>query len=929
VDCASAATPDPLASNAVPSGTVTLLFTDIEGSTARWERAPLAMRDALARHDAIVRGQVERFRGHVFKTIGDAFCVVFERPEDAVRAAVEAQLALGRNDFSEIGTLPVRMALHTGANHERDGDYFGPSVNRVARLLATGHGGQILASGITAELVRDRLPEGYRLTDLGIHRLKDLDRSEHVFQVDSPGRAAAFPALRALAPLGNNLPTPLTSFVGREREVAELGALLEQHRLVSIVGSGGIGKTRTSAEVATLQLERFPAGVWFVEMAPLSDGALIPATIAASAGVELAPDEEPLDALVGALGEKRLLLVLDNCEHLIDDVARVVAALTRACPQVSILATSRQPIGIAGERLYRMPTLSFPAPTATVTAASAMGYESIRLFVLRAEALDSRFALTEATAPVVAEICRRLDGIALAIELASARVRVLAPAQLRDRLDKRLKILTSGDAALSPRQQTLRALIDWSFDLLGPAERTLFCGLGIFADSFTLEAAAAVCAAEGQDEFDVLDLLTSLVDKSLVIAEVDREPARYRMLESMRDYALTRLDESGARQAVAARHAAYYAELAEASEREYDRTYSDTPLFALDAELDNVRAALAWAFDGGDATVGTRLLGASRLFWPRWGAGPEGIQRSSRVAANQSIDAPSAARLWSVVSYLTYKGGRPVAALDAAERAVSAARASGDARLNFDAMLCRAMPLLFVGRIDDAEADLRAAERIVASDPSAAETVRLLEVRGAAKAWRHEYDDAAAAFATLGRIHRTNGNVEGEVRAGVNLAECEYASGRTEEAIAVVRAVLPNAETLGRYWHAFVLGNLAGYLVSSADMAAARATARDAIQLSTSDADSPIVTNALEHFALTLAHDGDTERAARLLGYCDATKATNGWARQHTEQVTHDRLVALLEARYDPGELRELRVAGALLSPAIAVETALRAEGDR
>jgi len=712
-----------------PTGTVTLVFTDIEGSTARWERNPRAMQDALSRHDAIVRGIMGHHRGYIFKTLGDAFCVAFQRPEDAIAAALAVHDALAGADFGDVGSLRVRIALHSGSTHERDGDYFGPAVNRVARLLATGHGGQTLISGVTAELVYDRLPSDLRLVDLGIHYLKDLDRPEHIFGLVRAASVEVFPPLRTATSRANNLPGTLSSFIGRDREVADLTALLNEHRVVTIVGSGGIGKTRTAVEVAAGQLVRFPAGVWFIELAPLTDPTLIPNTIAAFVGLELAAQDDPIGALVAALKAKRVLLVLDNCEHVIDPLARVVAALAGSCPDLSILATSRQSLRIPGEHPYRMPTLSFPAPEVALSAQTALDYEAVRLFVARATALDAKFELGDSNALLIGEICRRLDGIALAIELAAARVRILAPAQLRDRLDKRLKLLTSGSRDMPARQQTLRALIDWSYDLLAPREQSLFERLGIFVDGCTLEAVTAVCAESGEDDLDVLDMLASLADKSLVVAEVD-EPVRYRLLESTRDYALMKLDERGERATIAQRHLAHFCALVETAEREYERDRTDRVLTAIGVELGNVRAALAWAFGDGDPQLGARLLAASRQFWRRWSASAEGGERCERAAAGGRFDAAMTARLLNVASYLAYKMGRTVAALEIADRAVVPAQASEEPTIRFDALLCRALPLMFAGRVDEAEAELRSAEAALERAPTVVERVRLLEARG-------------------------------------------------------------------------------------------------------------------------------------------------------------------------------------------------------
>ncbi|MBD5657508.1 MAG: adenylate/guanylate cyclase domain-containing protein, partial [Candidatus Eremiobacteraeota bacterium] len=496
--------PEPVANAApglLPSGTVTFAFTDIEGSTRRWERDPDAMQRALRQHDVIVREEIERHGGYVFKTIGDAFCAAFRGPQHAVMALHAAQRTLAAEDFTAVGGLRVRAAIHTGTADERDGDYFGPTVNRVARLLAIGHGGQILVSGSSAELLFEAQSRE-SLRELGEHRLKDLARPERVYQLLAPDLDDEFPPLNSLSTLPNNLPAATTSFVGRETELVEIAASLAKQRLVTLIGSGGIGKTRTSLQVAANVLDTFRDGVWFVELASLADGALIPPAIAAAIGVVLSPTGDALESLAGALDSKNVLLIFDNCEHLVEPTGRVVATLLRDCKKLKVLASSRQGLGIAGETTYRMPSLRVPgdAGGTTIAAIDATRYPALALFVDRARAAHRSFVLDDANVHAVADVCRRLDGIPLAIELAAVRVKILSPRQLRDRLDERFRMLTGGSRDLLPRQQTLRALIDWSYDLLDKRERMVFRRLSIFVDGFTVEAVGPVVADADIDE---------------------------------------------------------------------------------------------------------------------------------------------------------------------------------------------------------------------------------------------------------------------------------------------------------------------------------------------------------------------------------------------------------------------------------------------
>jgi predicted ATPase/class 3 adenylate cyclase len=523
---------------------VTFAFTDIEGSTARWERDRAAMQEAVRRHDAILRTAITEHRGHVFKTIGDAFCAAFRCPEDAVAAMLSAQQALAAEDFSAVEGLRVRMALHTGTTDERDGDYFGPVLNRVARLLGVAHGGQVLISGDTAELTNGAISPQGALRDLGFAQLKDLASPEHVWQLDITGLPSEFPPLRSLDALPNNLPLQRTSFVGREQDVSEVKALLDRHRLLTLVGSGGVGKTRLAIQLGADLLDRYPDGAWFVDLAPIGDPELVASVAAQTLGMSQRQGQRVDEALPQWLKRKKLLLIFDNCEHVLETVAALADGILSTAKDVRIVATSRQPLEISGETVHRLPSLAVPPDAAGLTADEALRYGAIALFVDRANGVDTRFALSDDTAPVVAEICRRLDGIALAIELAAARVKVLSIPNLAQRLNDRFKLLTGGSRDALPRQKTLHALIDWSYDLLEPQEQLLFARLGVFAGGFGLEAATQICGVDCH--IDILDLLASLTDKSLVVADTSGEHERYSLLESTRAYALEKLTAAGA-----------------------------------------------------------------------------------------------------------------------------------------------------------------------------------------------------------------------------------------------------------------------------------------------------------------------------------------------------------------------------------------------
>ncbi|HLE26902.1 MAG TPA: tetratricopeptide repeat protein [Anaerolineales bacterium] len=628
-----------------PTGTVTFLFTDIEGSTHLWEQYPEWMPRAFARHEAILREAVAAHGGYAYKMIGDAFQVAFATAPAALAAACAAQRALHAEAWGET-PLRVRMALHTGVAEERGDDYVGPVLNRVARLITAAHGGQVLLTQVTYDLAHDHLPAGAGGRDLGAHRLKDLIRPEHIYQLVASDLPADFPALRTLDTFPHNLPLQLTSFIGREKEIADVKRLLIGARLATLTGPGGIGKSRLSLQVAAELLELFPDGVWLVELAPLADPALVAQTVTTALGVREAPGRPILTILTEYLRTKNLLLLLDNCEHLVEACARLAEALLQACPHLWILTSSREPLGIAGEAPYRVPSLSIPdirhlPPVETLTQ-----YEAVRLFLERAEVAMPGFVVTNANAPAIAQVCHRLDGIPLAIELAVARVKLLGVEQVAARLDDRFRLLTGGSRTALPRHQTLRALIDWSYDLLSPPERGLLQRLSVFAGGWRLEAVEAVTSHQSSvisDQWSlvtdhILDLLTQLVNKSLVVADGEQgAETRYRLLETIRQYAREKLLEAGSAVAEQAhhQHLEYFLRLGEQAEPELRGPDQAAWLDRLEAELDNLRAALEWSLETNVAT-GLRLAAALLWFWHIRGHKAEGCEWLERALSAEA-----------------------------------------------------------------------------------------------------------------------------------------------------------------------------------------------------------------------------------------------------------------------------------------------------
>ncbi len=565
-----------------PMGTVTLLFTDLARSTALWEQHPVEMGVALAVHDGVIRDVVAVHGGRVFATGGDGFCVAFATPSDAMAAATDAQRRLAAEVWPTGVEMRVRMALHTGEVEERDGDYFGSPLNRVARLIGMAHGGQVVVSEVTAQLTRDRLPVGVDLVDVGRHRLKDLTRPEHVFQLSVNGLEAVFPPLRSLDATATNLPLPRTSFVGRAAELGELEALVRSSRLVTVTGAGGSGKTRLAVELARAILRDFD-GVWFTDLSPIVDGERVVGTVAQALGLAVSDERPVLARLLEAVGDRRCLVVLDNCEQVLDAAGDVVEELLGSCSAVQVVVTSREALGVAGEQVWRVPALALDGGDAPSEAAS--------LFVDRARLVDVRFVPTSGQRLLIESVCRRLDGLPLAIELAAARVAGLGVEEVARGVDDMFSVLVGGRRRAA-RQATLRASIAWSYDLLAPPERRLLPALSVFAGGFTLDAARGVCADEIVPAEDVAAAVAHLVDQSLVVADHLAAGTRYRLLDTIRAFAAEELAGAGREDEVRDRHLAWYARWS------YAQATAPGNWSALQfsrSEVDNQRHAAQWA----------------------------------------------------------------------------------------------------------------------------------------------------------------------------------------------------------------------------------------------------------------------------------------------------------------------------------------------
>lgn len=881
---------------------VAFLFTDVEASTRRWERYGDAMRAALRRHDAILRAEIESRRGYVFKTIGDAFCAAFPSVAEALAAAVEAQRRLQRESFHAVDGLNVRMAINAGETDERDGDYFGAAVNRTARLLTAGHGGQVLVSGDAADTVIGKLPSDITLRHLGSVPLRDVKDATRVYQPVATGLRSNFKPLFALKTPPNNLPRQTTSFVGRYDDIARVEALLDQSALVTIVGAGGIGKTRLALEIAVSRLNDLRDGAWFVDLSAVGDARLIPVTILSALADEPPPDVEPLDALLAFLEKRELLLLLDNSEHLVSDVATIVARLIARSPHASVLATSRSPLDISGERIYRLSSLDAAA--------------SMELFAERARAANPAFD-SESKAGAVRAICERLDGIALAIELAAARVRTMPVDTLASHLELRL---LSGGRDRRPRQQTMRALIDWSYDLLSADEATVLRRVAVFLRGFTLGAAAAVCADAADGMPHVLDLLASLVDKSLVLQSEDADE-RYRILEPIREYGWEKLSKANELAQARARHAAAMASSARQWYDEWDAGPRADWLARVERDLANLRAALRWSIEEShDMVLGVQLLADATVVFLRLGLLSEGIDWGARVLGSAPpASAEVEARLRYGLSMLYSNMGQDKKCREEAEVAVELYRKSGDRR-----GLARALSQV-ASRYDPHASDRTKslAEEALSLARASGDRRLIADVlRRCASCFAGEGSERVrAAFAESVALFRGQGRDDDTARALTWWGQWEAVVERNYAA--AVEHFLEAAGLDGAEPAALLHGgDIAGCYLAIGDRSRAESFARKSLAAAAKARHRVRASLTIAHLAI-VAGERNSKEAALLLGYAQARLREDGWELSPPESVLVPSLLADLRRRFSDAELSQLLDEGAAWTDDQAVSRAL------
>ena len=800
----------------LPTGTVTLLLTDIEGSTKLWTDRPRAMFQAVSRHHTIIGNAVKRHNGKMPRDQGegDSIFAAFPRASDAVAAALEIQLALHDEPWPEGVALRVRIALHTGEPRLAEDNYYGQAVSRCARVRGLANGGQTLLSSATMELVRDDLPAGASGRDLGAHRLKDFPRPETVFQLTHPDLPDNFPPLHSDEARSDNLPLQLTTFVGREREITEISELLSSIRLVTLVGPGGCGKTRLAIEVGRQLLGEFEDGVHLVTLASLGDSSLVVSRIAQSVGLQESAGEAPFEGLANFLRDKNMLLILDNFEGVIG-AAALISELLAECPDIKVLATTRASLRISSEHEFQVPPLELPELDYLPDIAELARHSAVELFVERAQAIKADFALTNANARIIAEICHRLDGLPLAIELAAVRVKLLPPAVLLDRLSSRLDLLTGGPRDLPARQQTLRNAIDWDYTLLEPAEQTLFRRLAVCRGGLSLDAAAAVAAAAGQVGIDLFDGLDSLVGKSLLrqMPSLENEP-RFGMLQTIREYALDVLDGTDESDVTRQAHATFYLGLAEKASEQLRGPDQVRWLEALEFDHDNLQDALEWSKQNDDWGVLLRLTAAMSYFWSIRGYVSEGrMWTKIALERTKGVISLHRARVLAGGAMLARARVDYAEARRLLEECIEAQRQLGD-----EAGV--AFSIKDLGNLEVDQGNIEGAEKLYSE--SLAEWRRLGEQEGIAQTLNNLgfiaqiQGDQAKAMKLLEEslvLFRQLRDKQGIARALMNIAVSTRELGDNERAVRLSRESLVLWRQLGDKWDvADCLEDLAGEL---------------------------------------------------------------------------------------------------------------------
>jgi predicted ATPase/class 3 adenylate cyclase len=908
--------------------TLSFLFTDIEDSTALVRRLGSGdYAEVLAEYRLLIRQALGSHGGREMDTQGDKFFAVFVTARGCTAAAVAIQQAIAAHSWPGGERLRVRIGIHVGEAAQTATGLVGPEVHRGARIAAIAHGGQILVSAVAAALLGDALPDGASLRDLGWHRLKDLGRPEQIFQLDAPGLRGAFPPLRSLdnPRLPNNLRVETSAFIGRDAELAEVSELVATSRLVTLTGAGGSGKTRLALQVAAGLLDGSGDGVWFTDLAAVTDPDLVAGTVASVLSIQDEPGRPVAGTLTEAIGERSLLIVLDNCEQVIDACAKLADALLRACPNLALLATSREPLGIDGEHVHRLPPLATPTPDDDLAA--IRGSEAVRLLADRATQAGTPLIMDERTAPVIGRICRRLDGIPLAIELAAARLRIMTVTELDARLDQQFTLLTGGSRAAPPRQQTLHAMIDWSWELLAGAERDMLAVLSAFVGGFDLAACEAVMAGADIPPDQALDLLGSLVEKSLVHFDNTAEPGRYRLLETVRQFAAHRLGAQGPAADAAARtgHCDHYLALAEAAAPLLIARDQAEWLDRLDTELGNLRAAIAFSLTQADPVPGLRLAAALRIFWKARGHAGEAVD-----ALRALLDLPAASELGltraqalATMAYLLEQTGSYAAVEACCGEALPIARAAGDDRLIADLLHIQAFTLVRLGQSTTALPLIEQGLNLARGLGDAFLTARLLSARSYAVDFEGEHEGAARDAAESLAMYRQAGDPREVGTMLGNLAYAEMGAGELDPAREHLTESLRIARELkDGYGVVYATQNLGLAEYLSGSLAAAASQFTESLTVARRLLMKAGIGYALLGLAMIRSGPAAADRSARLHGAADKVLEGLGETPDFLERQLHDADRDRLRAAMGADAFEAGYTAGRALTTEEAIELA-------
>jgi predicted ATPase/class 3 adenylate cyclase len=914
----------------LPTGTVTFLFTDIEGSTKLAQEHPDEMPSLLARHNEILNESIEAQHGFTFRIVGDSFSAAFHTAGDALHAALDAQRKLQNESWSR-ASIKVRMGLNTGTAQLKDdpqgqGTFYEgyATLALTQRIMSVGHGGQILLSQTTYDLVKDKHDGKTELHDMGERRLKDIAKPEHLYQVAAPDLLSDFPPLTTLESSNHNLPVQLTSFIGRERELTEAKKLLASTRLLTFIGPGGTGKTRLSLQVAVEQFSEFKDGAWLIELAPLANPTYVVSEIASTFSLRELQGVPLIDTVTDYLRGKKLLVILDNCEHLIEACAQLSDRLLHACPNLKIIASSREALGISGESVYRVPSLALPRGFG-----SLMDYEATRLFTERAIKANSHFTLTKDNASFVAQICERLDGIPLAIELAAARVKMFTPEQIATRLDDRFKLLTGGSRTALPRQQTLRALIDWSYHTLTETEQSILGELAVFSGGWTFEAAEVVLG-----EIEAMDGLSGLVNKSLINVEEQYGESRYRYLETIRQYAVEKLLESGDAVDVRNRHLAYFLDVSRRAEENFRTQQRLLWMNRLEVEHDNIRAALGWALES-DSESALQIVCSLSAFWMSHNYMTEGcnwcqaaITRAEASSLDRDKIAPTLARADVVLAILSVNRGEHHTGLIAAKHSVALARGLDDKSILVHALAFVGLSSAFLGDITLAFDSLHEAENICRKMGYRQELAEVLqslayvtmEVHGSQAAEQLQVYMEESLALSQGSM-----DPEAAVRTEGLLARLAFFRGDLVEARKHADLMLDRHREMGDQLavtgHQSEMAHAARQLGNFEEaLTLYRETLPDWQKIGHRGA----VAHQLECFAFIAKTQEEGERAVKLMSAAEALREASNSPRTPQEGIEYERELAGLRAGIDEKTFVSLWADGRSMNMEQAIEYALK-----